>query len=667
MYKPASKNFRGLSFVEVLVSLVILGILFVMAISSLRISPQDGQSRGLAVELEGLFHQARAKATSSGEPVAIVFPTGVGTTPIVQECAILSGLDVGQVDRQLVFSGSYPGVGIFIGQWSPTNGQSFSVPVTRPSDEPARFDFSNWLPSSLAGNTAFAFLPSGEVVANGQTALDNEFPIVVASLIDTTGGNSTTPATLTGASDAFTVMLSTDSVCRLENEVHGGGVAGGSNDEASWALATLTIPSSGTTAAPVITSVEVLPAPIDTAFAASVGAECIIEAGGVVTLQAKATDSDGGPLFCEWTASSNAGGFSHVAETPMFYSPEEDAWVSTWHWKAPPASATVPNDIYTLSLTVRDQTANATVGTGIIDTPRILVIEPGSLVFNASLNLSSGVNSSHLYSVRYDGTDLKAVFQSASTAGFEGGANVSLDGRRILLGRDYGDVDLKLISLDGAEMKRIPVGGSSTQPYFSADGSSVYVSTGIFTSPSSWLHHHITFDSAGAPIVNSSVYPGPVAAWAPDGVRALIQDGTDIKICDPDGSVVQAGLAPSNSIALDWNTQGIFYGTNLTSTDPYPPGYFDIYQISNPTAVGDPWPPTPSHTLLGTYARASDIGNNGQTIFHAAGGIMSKDIATSVERVVIPAFFRPIPGGFEYGAFKGIDISQNTRNLASSR
>lgn len=640
MAKPRDRfQPRGLTLAEVVVSLSIIGLLLILGLSGLRITHSTGQSQGLANELKGLLSQARARAVVSGQPVGLVFPTSGGLTPAVSECVILSGRELGTFDRHLVFRGNYPGVGIFLGEWT-VPGQMFAAPTDPPGDEGARFNIATWLPASYAQHTAFVFLPSGRILSNRAKVVGDEFCLVVAPQL----GFVTNPsgATLGSANDAYTVLLSQSSTTRILKGVLGNAVAAGGSSESGWTQVSLTPPPAGPAQVPQIESVEVRPAPVDTAFAATVGAECIIEAGGVITLKVTATDVDGGPLYCLWTQ-ADGGEFSHLAETPMEYSPEQGAWVALWHWKAPENA--VPDELYGLQVQVRDDNGLATVPAGIVTNPKILVVDRGILAFNSSIPMSLiGDEVCRAYSSRFDGTDLRAVYASFSTGGFQGGLAPSRDGRRVAIGSDYGDSSIKLISMDGAEVREIVGPNEYLRPCFSPDGTKVFAATGSFTNPASWTQSVISFDSTGTALVSPSPFPGPVAGWSPDGTQALIQVGGEIQIWDTSGNLTSGNLVSTPYTpamgaglpgeALDWNVEGIFYANG--HTEPFlgaPFGDPGMFSISKTDPSGT------THTPIGPYQAAADVGGNGRYIFHPTGqGIKRDDLQTGTSRVIMAPF-----------------------------
>lgn len=644
-------NDRGLTLIEVMVSVAVVGIILYLALSGLNLSPTTGQSQGLAMELRGIFSRARAKAVASGQPVGIIFPTTNGDTPIVQECAIFSGSDRAQLERYQVFRGNYPGVGIFVGEWAVPAGQQFLAAAPPPGGETSRLSVASWMPPSLVQHDSLVFLPSGEVLSNGQRLLEGEFPIVVGRQLSASAGN---PATLTAANDAHTVLLSSDSTVRVRPGVVGGLVPSGGNNQDSWTLANLAPTASTNANDPVLESVEVSPAPIDPVFAAASGAETVIEAGGMVTLKVTATDVDGGPLYCVWTATD--GDFSHQTETPMLFSPEENSWVSTWQWRAPEG---VPEDsLFTLDVAVRDQTRTATVNAGVVPDPTILVVSSGILVFSSGLDRSMEDDTCHVFSVRYDGRDLKALYESRSTAGFEGGLAPSFTGRRVVVGGNYGDRDLKLLSVDGAEVRLVRGASPFVAPYYSRDATKVYASYGSFDDPRGWVDMEISFDATGTAVIAPSPFPGQVKGWSPDGTQALVEDEGTIWVCNLDGTIASTPYPGPDGIGLDWNGSGIFYGNGDTSLDIFNPGQFNIYQTDTTGS---------SHTLIGNFNRNADIAGNGTRLFHITDGIHRVDLATMNDQLVLPAFLEETAAGFNYTDPRGANMNSIIRNLGASR
>lgn len=644
MFERPSK--QGFSLLEILAGLGIMAMMMAMGFSSLNSSKPRGDSLAMTMELKGIFSQARAQAAATGKPVGIVFPTQGGASPVVQECLILTGVDTGQLQRRLAFTGNYPGVGLFVGSWATPSGSTFAAHTVSPGTEEARFVMADWLPPEVASDAAYVFLPGGSVLTNGQFHLDGEFPVVVATAMTFTTG-SAAGGTLQAASDAHTVFVSTDSTIRTQKGVAGGQVPAGGTD--GWSPGTATVPAVAASAAPVIEKVDLLPTPVDPVFAAAAGVQGVVEAGGVVTFEVTASDANGGPLFCQWT--STDGEFSHASETPMLYNPEEGQWVSFWHWRAPDTAA--PDTVYDFTLAVRDESAPATAGAGTVVAPKVMVVPEGRVLF-----CSKNEGGSHVFVSRFDGTDLRAVFGSYSgsddyDSGFSQ-PDVSRDGRRVAIGANRNNWSLKVLSIDGAEFKElgnplpfnIEVDSSQyDSPVFSADGTKIYVTKAQYPALPSQVV--FSFDPAGNPIVSASPFPGSVRGFSPDGTMAVVQNGSDVVLCDATGAITST--LKTNAKALDWNFDGVWYADNLTGNGSNP-GTMDIHKIQA-DGSGD------TVVLTGTSG-FSAVGGDGRYIFYpGSGGLFQKDLVSTTDRMVIKQFENP-----------GSDDSMvNFREIATSR
>ncbi len=655
MGKQISNKTWAFSVPEVLICLGLLGVVLLVSVTRVRLSPGQKESQSLAMEVKGLMSRARSQASLTGIPVGLVFPTD--GNPIVRGCALFSGWERARFQREIDFTGNHPQAGIFLGQWNLPAPMSFDSPDTPPGADPVRLNLSHWLPDEFSDQTAIVFMPSGKVVSNRLEVVNREFPLVVADRIDVAGN------LMTRADHAYTVLVSTEAVVRLEKGVLGGAVPEGGDSADSWPTATLSLLPFSNTAAPVVKDMQALPAPVDPAFAAAKGAECIVEPGGVVTLRVFATDVDGGPLYCRWRA--NAGSFSHLAETPMFYSPESQGWTSEWHWQAPATAAA--DEIIELTAEIRDESFAATVEPGVVTTPRILVVDPGRIVFDSGLGVSFAdpTQRAHVFVSRYDGTGLKAIFESVSTGGVIGKLNISRDGRRVAVGTDYGD-RLKLMSSDGLECIELGAPGVGSFPCFSEDSTKLYVIEGALTDPAA-IKKYYSFDSLGNVVSHPSPFPGAVAGWSPSGDQALVQRGHDVVVCNSDGSIDAVvhdmpgtGESDPSAQALEWNSQGIFYLVGQ-DWDPSTETRCELYRASD----SSDWS---IRTHLGAFNDSCDIAREGRSAIHVVDdGIACTDFDTGLSRIVLPKFITVGPDGFVFGLNSAGSMREAIASLACSR
>jgi hypothetical protein len=625
---------RAFSLAEMLLTLTLLALALVLSISNLRIDPASGDARALAMELKSLFTQARAQAIARGRPVALAFPHGGGAQPVTQSCLLLEGRARGQAKREWSFKGDFPELGIFVGQWAPASGDSFAPSPSPPDSESSRFAWADWLPPELSNYAVYAYLPSGHLVSNGQGALAGEYPLVVSKQF----GYSGVPPVLTATGDCHTVLVSTRSSVRTQKGIPDSTLSSGGLGSESWGLTSPTLPVEPNEEAPIITAVRILPVTVDDDYKQTENIHALVQAGNLLTFEILARDPDGDPLTCR--LSSDGGPFTHTESLPMLYVPETGEWRSIWQWRAPPAAAV--DQIFQIQVTVRDQTSVATAAADVEVLPRVLVVPDGLLIFT-----SSGATNSTLYSCRFDGTELKALytpFGAGSSSSRLGSPSLSQDGTRVAVGTDRDNAGLKVFSAEaGVNASQLfnaipaPPGQSVNNPVFDATGALVYC----------WLTPEEKVYQAGLDggLTELPDIPGPVAGVSQNNTNILFTEGADAKLC--------ANLEPYDAIA----TFDGYFGVCILEDDLFlGQGDPDTGFALSKCPVNGPYDaPLPVADLPG----GSTVGGNGRFAFYPVNGaepaIWQIDLETGHHRRLVTnenGFFGTIANFHELKASK---------------
>lgn len=600
---------RGFSLFEILLTLGLVTLALISAMSSLRVTKNSGRALACSVELKSVLTQARAQAIAEAVPVGLVFPTRGGLNPVVQEYAVLKGTAVGTPISRRSIAKEYPNIGIFIGAWTTQSGATFTTEPPAVDSYPQRFAIDSWLPTDMVGHAAYVFLPSGALITNSQVALSKEYPLVLCESLNLTPG---TPAQLTAVGEAQTLTISTDTTVRLQRGIPDGNVLSGGPDVQSWLPGTFTPPAGTTPGAPTILSVDLLPAPVDAVYATNHGIHGIVEAGHVLTFRVRASDPDGQQLTCNWTATG--GQFAHRGAVPMFYDAATEEFHSTWQWRAPAGAA--DDETFDFQVEVRDPTNVATALAGVEVNPRVLVIPAGVLLFGCHQSTDSIV-----YSCSFDGLQRRPIGVK-SEPDCLGELAISHNGQRIAFG--WGILNPELaVGNAGGSLSIIPIGGvDSIKPIFSPDVSQLFVQRGLLNE---------IYDVSGAGGAASPI-PGALAGFSPDGMQALIT-------VDPTGptpelaTIAADGSGSPNTVvegvALDWNFSGLYFKRNIQGD-----GVYDLCRV----------PPTGSESdvvvLKTGVPAASAIGGEGRYLFYinttaAETGIYRVDLTNDQETMVV--------------------------------
>lgn len=289
----------GFSLAEVLMAVSLLGLLVVASLSARTRRPGD-ETRLAAEAVAAHFKAAAARARSSGQVVALAFPS-----PCANGLILLEGTSQAHLQRVVHLGGEFPNVG-----WS---GGQYAGPAWTPS---------NWTLARWAGDwnnhTLYAFLPSGECQSNQSTTAGGYRLVVATGLSLAQGG------TVQQAFRPYTLLLSGRGQVTVESglpEAQAGVVSSAALGRPP--LAALPTWQTSANHSPRLTWKSDPPAS---------GGAMKLQPGQLLTLEVQAQDADGDALFCHWTCS--AGTLSQTERNPMTWDEGRRLWLGRVAWKA---------------------------------------------------------------------------------------------------------------------------------------------------------------------------------------------------------------------------------------------------------------------------------------------------------------------------------------------
>ncbi|MCA9796776.1 MAG: PD40 domain-containing protein, partial [Candidatus Eremiobacteraeota bacterium] len=255
----------------------------------------------------------------------------------------------------------------FVGAW---NGSERVDPL--PSADGADvFNLATWLaagPAGLDQDYVFVFTPSGSVVTNDLSQFDGAYPLATLTAFDQKGANlagtgtgfSTSFFRLNQARTPYTITVSPLGSVKLTTGLVGGGASEGGTFAVAPAPPVLAAAANN---APTFDGAP-MPKPASKPASLPAGVDVLLGLGSKLTLEVKAKDSDGDPVFVSWTCATG-GAFSTGPNTPMEWDPAANAWVLRTTFEPPPGAG--PNIDYPLVCTISDPagaSATATIGAG---------------------------------------------------------------------------------------------------------------------------------------------------------------------------------------------------------------------------------------------------------------------------------------------------------------
>ncbi len=449
---------RGLSLVEVMLALALMGL--VAGLSVLQIRPSRASVRGAAEVVAEELRYARSRAVAKGIPVAAVLPGG---NPVTQSIYCLEGWELPRVVRVTQLAGDFRQAYLFSGYWPllsgrPTAGGSALV-------NQAGFSPGSW--GVPPGERAFVFLPSGAVMSD-QPAYDGAFHVAVCDGLRASQGSLEGRPfyRLDAVSEVVTVRLTFAGDVSVASGLPGASVAsltpGPPLSQPAPPPAAV-----GPNRDPVILGVANYPVPNPATLPPGVSAT--VKQGGYLNLSVEAADPDGDSLDLEWRTTEvapagNAGCYSSQGRVEMQWDVSLRRWRGEWEWHPPPGAA--PGTRYLLAATVSDGRGGTDIdeigATGMIE-----VLPAGRVAFVSD---RAWPGLADAYTINPDGTDVTRVTKGI---GLRGNIAWSPDGTRLCFDQ-WGD--LFVAERDGSGLNRVtdPAWGLLCDvPCFTGDGAMI--------------------------------------------------------------------------------------------------------------------------------------------------------------------------------------------------
>ena len=337
------KRFRrqGFSLAEILAVLSIFGIVAVAGITSLGLGSKTSRSSAdLAYYIADNLRSTRALAKSQGVPVAFVLPSAEGTRPHSQSFHVIRGEHKPRMDSLTNFSSDFPGAALFVGN----TGRVGEGPWESNSNV-SQFPVEDW---NSTPDYQFVFLPTGTCVTNGLPfSTEGGYQIVAASGLEFSG------TTLSAAKSAHSVFIGSNGSISVES---GAGTARLDGPE-GWPSEPAPPPERPKKLDSVIEiqSVEIFPPQPKDLEEQDLAA--VVRDGEHLSFEVRATDTAGGPLFCEMAAFRSDGakleGFSARGTLRMSWDQNSEEWRQTWHWSPPPGAPV--GERYRIEATVKNK------------------------------------------------------------------------------------------------------------------------------------------------------------------------------------------------------------------------------------------------------------------------------------------------------------------------
>jgi len=347
-----------MSLLELLIVGVLMSTLLLVSLGN----PQGGKrrvgNRGVSEVLAQLLRNAKTEAVRRGGPVALVFPSAQGATPLATGCQLLVGRQKPTVREQFDFRRDYPDTTIFVGglPGHPKNAQAIATGMEDDNFVLDSYDLPN------PKDYALIFLPSGRVTSNGLPHHNGDYTLVVCGGAKYTLDSYPQPDllqlptcfTLQAAHQPFTLTVT--ALGQIRSQVG----APTSVELAPQALpgdwAHLSPAPQAEAAPPTIAAIRLLPDPKHMVRPQDV--DSLVPKDGILTIQVDARSPQGSDLFllAQDQTSQQPGSTSSDLWKPMAWNESIKLWTATTHWR-PPATA---SDLsrYTVQVQIRDSLGN---------------------------------------------------------------------------------------------------------------------------------------------------------------------------------------------------------------------------------------------------------------------------------------------------------------------
>lgn len=397
---------RGFSLAEVVTAGFLMALLLALAAPMVRPQKSARSSEVSAELLSSLLRDSRQRAMSTGQVTAVGFPSDGGGYLVADNCYQLNGREHPKVLRVLRFAGESLPCQAFLG--------TYAGPTWSTAQPPGLFHTSTlpggWNPQGTA-DPLLTFWPDGTVSSN--VPHDGGVYRVVVGLSlkgDATG--------LQQANKPYTVSCSALGSIAVEPGIPGGNPGLLSDTPLAQPVAQPIAHWLGANQNPVLAAphLTVSPEPQDSTLnnITLPGATATVPLGGMISVQVYASDPDGDPLTCRWTATGPAlsNRFSHSEPTSMDWDPGLNCWTQRWSWSPPPDAAV--GQQYQLDCEVTDNRGGsvspASVG---VTLPSIQTLTNRKIAY---IN-EPAVGNTSLGVANWDGTNPQEVLTSAYLKG----------------------------------------------------------------------------------------------------------------------------------------------------------------------------------------------------------------------------------------------------------
>jgi len=349
---------RGFSLLEILVAVSLLALLVGLAVSQQPAARRRATAEGLAQVVGQHLRNAQSLALLSGTPVALVFPSGGGSTPFSQGCYRISGRQGGRISQVVDFSKDFPGFSIFLGA-GPRGGQDGRPAVLGLEDD--GFQLSSYqLP--YPQDFALIFLASGQVVSNGVPHHQGDYQLVVCQGGEVQAASYPQPELaqlppcyqLGSAHQPWTITLS--SLGQVRTQAGGPGGVQLSEQARPVSIGPLPGLTPPVSQLPRLLSLAVFPDPAQ--MPRPTGVDSLVPRDGLLTLEASAESPQGLDLFVrlEDVSNSHRGASSSDRWSPMVWDAPSRRWRGQCYWRPP--SDCSDQERFQVQLRVKDAAGN---------------------------------------------------------------------------------------------------------------------------------------------------------------------------------------------------------------------------------------------------------------------------------------------------------------------